>query len=170
MRPMGSKTWPGIFVGYHQQVGGQWSGDIYAVPLVYIERNNQNKPHCRRIPVGNITVAKKKGHERDPEDGFIFPVRRIQENYGEEIRPVSSDSSSSSSSSSSDGESSSSCSQRVLRLSQQRQSQMLMPGESLWQRMRELITGSFRRTGLPGCIRPLDMTCLTPEALRFRCP
>ena len=36
---------------------------------------------------------------------------RIQENYGEEIRPVSSDSSSSSSSSS-DGESSSECSSR----------------------------------------------------------
>ena len=58
-----------------------------------------------------MTMAKKKGYERDPENGFIFPVRRIQENYGEEIRPVSSDSSSSSSSSS-DEESSSECSSR----------------------------------------------------------
>ena len=55
-----------------------------------------------------MTMAKKKGHEKDPENGFIFPVRRIQENYGEELRPVSSDSSSSSSSSS-DEESSSEC-------------------------------------------------------------
>ena len=97
LHPMGSNTSPGIFAGYHQQVGGQWSGDVYVVPLVYIERNNQEKPHCRRIPVANMTMAKKKGYERDPEDGFIFPVRHIQENYGEEIRPVSSDSSSSSS-------------------------------------------------------------------------
>ena len=105
---MGSKTLPGIFAGYHQQSGGQWSGDVYVVPLAYIERNNQDKPHCRRIPANNMTMAKKKGHEKDPEDGFIFPVKRIQENYGEEMRPVSSDSSSSSSSS--DEESSSECS------------------------------------------------------------
>ena len=108
LHPMGSKTLPGIFAGYHQQVGGQWSGDVYVVPLVYIERNNQEKPHCRRIPAANMTRAKKKGYDRDPEDGFIFPVRRIKENYGEEARPVSSDSSSSSSSSS-DEESSSEC-------------------------------------------------------------
>ena len=111
LHPMGSKTLPGIFAGYHQQVGGQWSGDVYVVPLVYIERNTQEKPHCRRIPAANMTMAKKKGHEKDPENGFIFPVRRIQENYGEELRPVSSDSSSSSSSSS-DEESSSECSSK----------------------------------------------------------
>ena len=68
------------------------------VPLVYIERNNSDKPHCRRIKASNVNLVKKKGYEKDPEDGFIFPVRHIKENYGEEHRPISSDSSSSSSS------------------------------------------------------------------------
>ena len=75
---MGSKTLEAVFAGYHQQTGGHWSGDVYVVPLVYIERNNSDKPHCRRIKASNVNLVKKKGYEKNPEDGFIFPVRHIK--------------------------------------------------------------------------------------------
>ena len=33
VHPMGSKTIQGVFAGYHQAVGGMWSGDLYVVPI-----------------------------------------------------------------------------------------------------------------------------------------
>ena len=76
LHAMGSKTVPGIFAGYHQQVGGQWSGDVYVVPLAYIKRNTTEKPHCRRIPAVNMTLAKKEGHEQDPEKMLHLPCQK----------------------------------------------------------------------------------------------
>ena len=61
VHPMGSKTLTGVFVGYHQEVGGAWSGDLFVVPLRNIGGNNQSKPHCRRIAAGDVFVEKKKG-------------------------------------------------------------------------------------------------------------
>ena len=80
---MGSKTLQGVFAGYHQAVGGMWSGDLYVVPLMHIKEYNQAKPHCRRISAGDVYVEKKKGFEKDHEKGFIYPVTKFQEKYGE---------------------------------------------------------------------------------------
>ena len=57
-----------------------------------------------------------------------------------------------------------------LRLSQQRQNLMLMPGESLCLRMEELTTGWFRRTGLPGCIIPHRYDLFDPRSIPFLAP
>ena len=78
VHPMGSKTLQGVFAGYHQAVGGMWSGDLYVVPLMHIKEYNQAKPHCRRISAGDVYVEKKKGFEKDPEKGFIYPVTKFQ--------------------------------------------------------------------------------------------
>ena len=83
VHPMGSKTIPGVFAGYHQAVGGLWSGDLFIVPLRTIKEYNQAKPHCRRISAGDVYVEKKTGVDKYPERGFIFPVTKIHENYGE---------------------------------------------------------------------------------------
>ena len=105
---MGAKTIPGIFAGYHQKVGGQWSGDLYVVSLADIKGNVNHKPHCKRIQAPNVYVNKKKGTEKDPNKGFLFPVKSIEEKYGESThipRDTSdSESESSSSSDSSDEE------------------------------------------------------------------
>ena len=60
---LGAKTIPGIFAGYHQKVGGQWSGDLYVVSLADTKNNANNKPHCKRIQAPNVYVNKKKGTE-----------------------------------------------------------------------------------------------------------
>ena len=65
--PMGSKTQPGVFAGYHQKIGGMWSGDFFVIPLRNIKEHNQHKPHGRRIAAAAVYVDKKKGHNDDPE-------------------------------------------------------------------------------------------------------
>ena len=50
----------GVFAGYHQLVGGDWSGDVYIIPLRTMKENHQVKPSCRRISAKDIVVKKKR--------------------------------------------------------------------------------------------------------------
>ena len=78
------------------------------VSLADIKNNVNNKPHCKMIQAPNVYVNKKKGTEKDPNKGFLFPVKSIEEKYGESTRiprdTSDSESESSSSSDSSDEE------------------------------------------------------------------
>ena len=76
------------------------------VSLTDIKNNVSNKPHCRRIQAPNVYINKKKGYEQDPLQGFLFPVKFIEEKYGESSRIPKDTSDSESSSDSSDDESS----------------------------------------------------------------
>ena len=69
---VGAKTIPGIFAGYHQKVGGQWSGDLYVVSLADIRGNVNHKPHCKRIQAPNVYVNKKKGTEKRTQTKVFF--------------------------------------------------------------------------------------------------
>ena len=74
------------------------------VSIADIKGNVNHKPHCKRIQAPNVYVNKKKGTEKDPTKGFLFPVKSIEEKHGESthIPRDTSDSGSESSSSSSD--------------------------------------------------------------------
>ena len=74
------------------------------VSIADIKGNVNHKPHCKMIQAPNVYVNKKKGTETDPTKGFLFPVKSIEETYGESmhIPRDTSDSESESSSSSSD--------------------------------------------------------------------
>ena len=68
--------------------------------------NVDNKPHCRRMQSSNVDVNQKKGYEKDPVKGFLFPVKNIEEKYGESSLYPTDTSDGSSSSDPSDEESS----------------------------------------------------------------
>mgnify|MGYP007024338833 CR=1 FL=1 len=57
MHPMGSKTLAGVFLGYKQKVGGEWSGDLYVVDWEDFDKADT---------VGNIYVRTIKAAEVKP--------------------------------------------------------------------------------------------------------
>ena len=78
VRSRGSKTFPGILVGYHPKVGGQWSGDLYVVSLSDIKGNNDHKPHCKRIQASDVYINQKKGTEKTLAKVFSSQSRGLK--------------------------------------------------------------------------------------------
>ena len=68
MHPMGSKTLAGVFLGYKQKVGGDWSGDLLVADWEDFEKADH---------VGNIPVRSIKAAEITPtwySNDFRFPL------------------------------------------------------------------------------------------------
>ena len=70
----GGKLLSGIVVGYAQQAGGSWSGDIEVIDAIDLTNaSSTNEIHAWRISAQEITVNK-------PKDGnFVFPI--IEEDW-----------------------------------------------------------------------------------------
>ena len=65
---MGAKTCEGIFVGYHQNSGGGWSGDVDIIDsLELTTAGDIEEVHCKRISAAEMIVTKL-----DKE--FVFPI------------------------------------------------------------------------------------------------
>ena len=66
VHPMGSKTIQGVFAGYHQAVGGMWSGDLYVVPLRI--SSNTNRPiHIAGGSLQGMFMSKRKRAMRETQ-------------------------------------------------------------------------------------------------------
>ena len=68
MHPMGSKVLSGVFLGYKQRMGGDWSGDLYVADWEDFEKADH---------VGNIPVRPIKAAEVTPtwySGDFRFPL------------------------------------------------------------------------------------------------
>lgn len=82
MPKMRAKMLPGLFMGYVQQSGGGWSGDVDIMDALDLT-NAQSVEEVRteRFSANEITIMKKGGVEQKvidkavTFDDFIFPVR-----------------------------------------------------------------------------------------------
>ena len=55
--PMGPKTRPGLFVGYHQHSGGRWSGDYLVMDVKSLDApNGFGLP----LPHGSLDILTQK--------------------------------------------------------------------------------------------------------------
>ncbi len=64
---MGPKTLPGVFVGYHVNPGGEWSGDYLVADLEYFRKNPD-------VPRPGVKVHRIKEVGLNPDGKFVFPV------------------------------------------------------------------------------------------------
>ena len=85
MPKIGAKMLHGIFMGYTQQSGGGWSGDVEIIDSMDLTNaTSVQECHTKRFNANEITVLKKDGVEQKVEDknvtfdNFIFPI--IEEN------------------------------------------------------------------------------------------
>ena len=88
VHPMGSKTIQGVFAGYHQAVGGMWSGDLYVVPLRNIKEYNQAKPHCRRISAGDVNVEKKRAMRKTQRTASSSLLPKLKRDMGKRLEAL----------------------------------------------------------------------------------
>lgn len=67
LRKFGSKMLSGIFVGYEQQAGGGWSGDLLLADWDEIENAECIADMCvKRFKAKEVEVVKVNGKERFP--------------------------------------------------------------------------------------------------------
>ena len=89
---MGSKMCHGIFLGYAQQAGGGWSGDLEIMDSMDITNaSSVEELHTKRINANEVTILKKEGIEQEWSDqpgrvknevtfdNLIFPI--IDDNF-----------------------------------------------------------------------------------------
>ncbi len=68
LHQMSQKTLPGLFMGYEQQAGGGWSGDLLVVDWEELEKaNNVNLVHIKRFKADEVHPIKDGGK-------FYFPL------------------------------------------------------------------------------------------------
>lgn len=66
--PFDSKLLPGLFIGYEQQCGGGWSGDLLPVDIEQIEHSvTLSDIHPKRFKADEVRAVKK-------QEKFIFPI------------------------------------------------------------------------------------------------
>ena len=143
------------------------------VALADIENNVNNKPHCKIIQAPNVYVNKKKGTEQDPNKGFLFPVKAIEEKYGESSHipkdTSDSESESSSSSDSSDEELSGSRGKQLAadesESAEDIRAQRLEKGTSWTKRKLQKISGWSTVTELCARTPLLDITFSIPTSV-----
>ena len=64
-----SKVNEGIMVGYHQNLGGGWSGDVEVIDAFELTHAGEiSGAHCKRVHSSEITIQKH------PDGKFMFPV------------------------------------------------------------------------------------------------
>ena len=67
MPTFGTRVLPGLFVGYQQQAGGGWSGDVLVADWEEIANaESQSDIHIRRVAMKEIEVVKKGDRFRYP--------------------------------------------------------------------------------------------------------
>ncbi len=64
---MGPKTLPGVFIGYHVNPGGEWSGDYLVADLAYFRADPD-------VPRSQIKVHRIKEVVPIFDGKFVFPV------------------------------------------------------------------------------------------------
>ena len=64
---MGSKTIPGVFIGYHVNPGGEWGGDYLVADLAYFRQDHDATRSKVKIHRINEVVPNRDGK-------FVFPV------------------------------------------------------------------------------------------------
>ena len=64
---MGPKTLPGVFVGYHVNPGGEWSGDYLVADLEYFRKNPD-------VPRSKVKIHRIKEVVPNLDGAFVFPV------------------------------------------------------------------------------------------------
>ena len=68
LEPFGSKLLPGLFIGYQQQCGGGWSGDLIIVDIQQVETSvTFSDIHPKRFKADEVRAVKKS-------DKFVFPI------------------------------------------------------------------------------------------------
>ena len=69
---MGSKTLPGIFMGYCQHAGGGWTGDLLVLDPEQLEKaEGSHQVYIKRFKSPEVIVT-NKGSTDDPV--FLYPV------------------------------------------------------------------------------------------------
>ena len=64
---MGPKTLPGVFIGYHVNPGGEWSGDYLVADLAYFRANPD-------VPRSKVIIHRIKEAVPILDGKFVFPV------------------------------------------------------------------------------------------------
>ena len=79
---MGGNTCEGIFVGYHQNAGGGWSGDVDVIDILELTTAGDiEEVHTKRISAAEMIVTKLN-------KDFVFPIVKYgweQPNDGQKL-------------------------------------------------------------------------------------
>ena len=67
LHQFGAKVLPGIFLGYAQNAGGIWKGDIMVADIGELEEMDASEIHARRLNATEVLTPHRAGN-------FIFPV------------------------------------------------------------------------------------------------